>query len=130
MDLNAQNERMKKLDGIMSVAITNLFTLGKENKKICFYNFNRKDKRHLALLHIADYERQLFDYEFKIHTGVWNYILTRFKTKCKWLRRVSKSPEGYAKVDVELFIAHIENANNMPCSFSEIYTNYFKGLDR
>jgi len=130
MDINAQEERIKKLDMIMNIAVVNLYTLGKEKKKVCFYNFNRKDKRHLACLHIADLERQLFGFEFKIKVGLWDYVLTRWKIKCKWLKRNSKPTEEYAMVDIGDFVAHIENANHMFGSFSEIYSNYFRGLDR
>lgn len=121
---------IQELDRIMNAAMINLYTLGKANKKICFYNFNRKDERHLACLHIADLEGQLFSYKFKIKTGILDYALIRWKTKYKWLKRDTKPSKEYALVDVEDFIAHIERANELPNAFAKLYTEYFKRYDR
>lgn len=120
----------KQCDSLVNIAVLNFFTLGKETEKIMLYNVDRKDKRHLACIHIANIINQLFGFEFNIYCNFWDFIKLSWKCKSKkWLKR-SKNNVGYFVVDVEDFISNIENANGIPNAFEEIYNQYFKELDR
>ena len=110
----------KIYDGLINVALTNSYSLGKDNKRILLYNINIKDERHLAYIHIVSIV-SLFDY--------W-----KLRRKCKskkWLKRIKVDPSvSYTLLDVEDFISHIEKANDMKDVFAEIYREYYKEYDR
>lgn len=110
-------------DSLISVAVINLFTLGKENKKLHFINFNINDERHLAILKIA---RTLYDLEgfsITVNLNLIDYIILIKKLKCKyWVKRNHKK----AGIDTEDFVMHIEKANDAYGIFKHIYKKYYE----
>lgn len=121
----------KELDALTNVAFINFFTVGKETKKILLTNFDIKDSRHLACLHIAKLVKDIYEYEFYLDSDIFTYWKLNRKCKTKnWLKRPNKKLTKYCTVDVEDFISHIENANNIPLGFVKVYYEYFKGSDR
>lgn len=121
----------KELDTLTNIAFINFFTVGKHTKKILLTNFDIKNSRHLACLHIAKLVRDMYEYEFYLDSNIFTYW--KLNKKCrvkKWLKRPSRKLTEYSTVDVEDFISHIENANNLPLGFVKVYYEYFKGFDK
>lgn len=117
----------KRLDGIINVAYTNIFTLGKTTKKIVFLNFNPKDEGHLALYFIAVGATNIFNIEIRYNFSFWKFLW--FKIKHKEVKRYRGKKDGIYNIcfkDVDDFIGYIENANNEKGVFKKIYNEYFK----
>ena len=96
----------KNYDKFVNIALTNLFTLGKNNQILNFYNYQKNNDGHLAILHIASIARDVFDFQVKIKTSFFTYIKLKYKY-FSWLKRTKTKG-----VDIEQFIQFIENANN------------------
>ena len=124
----------KDYDNLMNVAFINAYTLGKDNKRLLLYNIDVKDERHLAFIHIVSLVKDIFGIEVFVSKGVNLFDYWRISRKCKtkkWLKRIKVDPQtSYTLLDVEDFISHIENANDRPGAFAEIYKEYFKESDR
>lgn len=123
----------KFYDALINVALTNSYSLGKDNKRLLLYNIDVKDERHLAYIHIVSMVRDLFGIEVFVSKGVniFDYWKLRRKCKTKWLKRIKVSPSvSYTLLDVEDFISHIEKANDMKDVFAEIYKEYYKEYDK
>ena len=120
-------------DALINVALTNSYSLGKDNKRLFLYNIDVKDERHLAYIHICSLVKDLFGIEVYVSKGVniFDYWKLRWKCKSKWLKRIKVNPlVSYTLLDVEDFISHIEKANDMKDVFAEIYKEYYKEYDR
>lgn len=113
-------DSQKKYDEFISIALINLFTLGKNNQILNFYNYQKDNDGHLAILHIASIARDVFNFQVKIRTSFFTYIKLKYK-HFSWLRR-AKSNE----IDIEQFVNFIENANNEKGIFAKIYQEYYK----
>lgn len=115
-----------KLDDLVNTAVINLFTLGKETNELNLFNFNRKDPRHWALIHIASLVRDIAGYKLNIHGSIidWVWIKWKFR-KLKGIKKTKK-----ATVDVEDFVKHVEDAYDAPNMFSRIYRDYYGFNDR
>ena len=112
----------KFYDALINVALTNSYSLGKDNKRLLLYNIDVEDERHLAYIHIVSMVRDLFGIEVFVSKGVniFDYWKLRKKCKAKWLKRIKIKPSvSYTLLDVEDFISHIEKANDMKDVFKE-----------
>ena len=124
---------LKELDSLMNVAIINFYTLGKNGEPLLLVGINPKDKRHLACVHIAKLIKDI--YQFQFYLPRYYMIYWRLSWKCKsnkWLKPITKKAikVPFKLVDVEDFISHIENANEKPGAFAELYDEYYKEYDR
>ena len=114
----------KNYDKFINIALTNLFTLGKNNQTLNFYNYQKNNDGHLAILHIANIARDVFNFQVKIKTSFFTYIKLKYKY-FSWLKR-TKTDE----IDIEQFIQFIEDANNEKGIFAKIYQEYYKRNER
>ena len=113
-------DSQKKYDKFVNIALTNLFTIGKDNQILNFYNHQKNNDGHLAILHIAGIARDVFNFQVKIRTSFFTYIKLKYKY-FSWLRRAKNN-----EIDIEQFIQFIENANNEKGIFKKIYQAYYK----
>ena len=110
----------KKYDQFINIALTNLFTLGKNNQTLNFYNYQKNNDGHLAILHIASIARDVFNFQVQIKSSFFTYI--KLKNKYfPWLRRTQING-----IDIEQFIQFIENASDEKGIFGKIYQEYYK----
>lgn len=115
-----------KSDDLVNTAVINLFTLGKETNELNIFNFNRKDPRHLALVHIATLVRDIAGYSVGIHGSFIDLIWVKWKfKKLKGIKKTRK-----ATVNAEEVVKHIEDAYDAPNAFSRIYRDYYSFNDR
>lgn len=113
-------------DQMINTAVVNLFTLSKkDNNELNLYNFDRTQKRHLAMLRIASIVRDLTGCDVKINTSLFNYFLIKRKLKMKWLKRTKKK-----SIDIEKEAKHIEEAYKFESDFVEIYQEYYADLNK
>ena len=110
----------KNYDKFVNIALTNLFTLGKNNQTLNFYNYQKNNDGHLAILHIANIARDVFNFQVKIKTSFFTYIKLKYRY-FSWLKRTKIN-----EIDIEQFIQFIENANNEQGIFEKIYQEYYK----
>ena len=110
----------KNYDKFINIALTNLFTLGKNNQTLTFYNYQKNNGGHLAILHIASIARDVFNFQVRIKTSFFTYIRLKYKY-FSWLKRTKING-----IDIEQFIQFIENANNEKGIFEKIYKEYYK----
>lgn len=115
-----------KADDLVNTAVINLFTLGKETNELNLFNFNRRDPRHLALIHITSLVKDIAGYKVSVHGSFITYLWIKWKfRKLKGIGNTKK-----ATVDMEDFIKHIEDAYEAPNAFSHIYRDYYSFNDR
>jgi len=113
------------MDAIVHVTIQDLFVLSKDGKIIKLSNFSFKNKSHLAILSISALMRNIFNFDIEIESDFFSYWFYNLKHKYKkFCKRVPKVGDG---INVDLLINNIENLNNLPSIFSEIYEKYYKG---
>lgn len=115
-------ERHPYFDKVINVALINLYTLSKEKQKIVLKNFNYKNESHRAIFEIAKIARDVFGFDIEFKGSIWHYLLTKIALKTKIISR-TKEKNG---IDVSNFIHHIEEANEDPTLFKEIYDFYYK----
>lgn len=117
------NDKEKFYDTIIQVALTNFYTLSKNNNegKIVLNNFYKKDKSHLCLLRIAEYST-LFGSQVFIKTNKLNGFIIKKKMHGANFRTTK---DNDYLIDCNEFIFHIENANQSFGIFEEIWENYF-----
>ena len=116
----------KVMDGLVNALLTNLITLTKEDREIYLFNYNRKDSRHWAAIHISSLLREISGTKVYLNCSLVDYLWMKWKfKKIKGIKRTKK-----ANVDIENELSHIENANNMKGIYSDIYRAYYHFTDR
>ena len=116
-----ENPNTDKLDKIIYTAVCNLYTLGKENKTICFKNFSFKDSSHLAMISIANIAHNVFNFSIKLKMSKFRLFFHKLKHHNIKFWESSKE-DG---IDIDDFIFHIEKAYNEPGAFVLIYLYYY-----
>ena len=107
-------------DIIQYVACVNAYTLSKEDHKVILREFNIHNMGHRQLLDILYSLRVFTDWTVYVECGLFDYLhLRRRKHQLKWVRR--SRAENWPTT--QEFIDHIEEANNCPGAFEEIYQN-------
>ena len=107
-------------DSVVSVALINMFTLSKEDNYIKFFEFNKKDPAHLALVAIGLIGRQIYNFEFGVETSFLNILWLRKKFRCKYIKKIKKG-----NINCNKFIIDIEEPNDKFGIFKEIYYAYY-----
>lgn len=120
-----------KLDVLVNVAFINFFTLGKDEPHILLNGIDINDKRHLACIHIAKLVSDMYGFNFYTDKNIIDHWKLSRKCKSKkWLKRINrknmKSINKLIPVDIEDFVSHIENANDIMDGFAEVYDEYYK----
>lgn len=113
-------------DKMLYTLAINLFTLGKDEKELNIFNFNKKDSRHWALIHAASSVRDITGFSVKLNVSFFTYLWAKWKFKnIKGIKRTKK-----ANVDAEDVVAHVEKAYEVDRGFSKIYKEYYRNSDR
>ena len=115
------NNKEKLYDTVLEIAMTNFYTLSKNNGEIALKNFDRKNKGHLCLIKVADLAT-LFGIKTYIKTNFFNCLLIKFITKNKTIK-TTRTKENL--VDCNEFINYIEEAYQSRGIFKEIWDAYF-----
>lgn len=116
----------KELDNMIYSLVANYITLGKNDKALNLSNFNKKDSRHLAAIHVASLVRDMIGYDLRINTSFMNYLWIKWKFKnIKGIKRTKNF-----NIDIEEEVKHIEDAYSAPDLFSKIYRTYYRYSDR
>ena len=122
----------QEYDGLINLTLTNLYTIGKKDKIIYLYDFNRKNKEHLYILQVAMLARDIFGFELRLGCSWINMFIINMKIRkhFKKIKRIRYSDEykGVKVQDIlELMrpdaIARLGNY----FTFSDIYTQYYEG---
>ena len=116
----------KKMDGLAFGLSANFYSRAKDDGEIYLFNFNRKDSRHWAAIHIASIIRDTMGLNVYINCSLIDYLWIKWKFKAiKKIKRTKK-----ANIDIEQEISHLENLNNAKGIFSDIYRYYYHFTDR
>ena len=117
---------MEKNDQMVNALMINMLTLSKTEKEICLYNFNRKDSRHWAAIHVASLLRDITGLKLSVNTSLFNYFW--IKWKFKKIKKIKRTKS--ANVNIEKEVAHIERSYEAEGQFSNIYRDYYHFTDR
>lgn len=116
----------EKYDQMVNALFMNMYTLSKEDGEIYLYNFNRKDSRHWAAIHIASLLKDISGRKLAVNTSLLNYLWIKWKfPKLKGIKRTKK-----ANINIEKEVAHIERTYEAEGHFSNIYRDYYHFTDR
>lgn len=123
--MEGYEETQRYYDSIVTVALTNMYTLGK-NQALVLKKFDRKNPSHICLLHIAEMAHSVFGLDVKLEQNIFERIIFLiFFKKFKWVKRCAKNA-ARAGIKCEDFIDHIEFANRDKGVFNKIYEAYYK----
>lgn len=111
----------KYYDTIINIALTNLYTLSKEDNRIVLSGFDRKNKNHLCLIQIAKYA-EMFGRDVYVKSSFIDRIVIKKKLGLK----VKNFKEECNDIYMDDFITYIEKANEDTNIFEEIYMEYFE----
>lgn len=117
---------MNTMESAVYTATINLFTLGKQEKELNIYAFNRRDPGCAALLHIASIVRDLVGYKIRVNCSLIDFLWIKWKFKTIKGLKLTKEQNVNAKV----FIDDIEQAYKQPGIFKEIYKEFYQESDR
>lgn len=115
-----------KLDQICTIAIYNLYTIGKDKKTIYLKGFDYKNKAHKCILNLALSARSMYGFDIKLDMKLIPFLIVKYSWKIALVKRMDKWEVAAAKVTVDEFINHIESCNEMPGVFEEIQTTYYE----
>lgn len=117
-------DKEKTYNHLSNIALINLYTISKENKKIILTNFSFKNKNHLFLLHMAKVLHNIYEYEIFVDDKFFNFIkykITHIKDKF-----IHRSKKLISCVNVDDFLAHIASAQNVENNiWTKIYNDFF-----
>ena len=104
--------QMSKYDLVSNVAAINMFSFGKETKRIELPNYNYKNLAHVALFNIAAGTAPLFHYNIYIGTNIFTFIKLKLTNK-----KYKKIKFLWGKKNLEMpscneFIDGMERSNN------------------
>jgi len=116
----------RKMDGLAFALSSNFYTLAKEDKEMYLFNFNRKDSRHWAAIHIASIIRDTIGLKLYVNCSLIDYLWIKWKFKA--IKKVKRTKK--ANIDIEQELSNLENANNVKGIFSDIYRYYYSYADR
>lgn len=117
-------EKQKFYDAVINISITNFFTLAKQGHGIVILKGYNNSIAHKCVLKIAEMSKMI-GVDVKILMPWYKYLFYIKFTKNNWCKRV-KSEDGGRAIDLNEFIAHVEESNNYPNLYSEIYNEYYK----
>lgn len=96
-----------QLDQIANVAITNLYTISKEDHIIRLSEINYNDDRHWIILNMVSYACTYMDRTAWLDMSLWQFWKFRRHIKNKKIKRVRNN----GGMTCEQFLNDIENAN-------------------
>lgn len=119
-------EYYQKLDHIVEITLTNIYSLSKEKQKIVLNNFNPKNKDHLYFFHVALMARNMFSFPIEVDLGVidtWflNWKIHKFYDKIKR----NKEEKGINVEEVLTFMQPALKELGEEFSYSKIYEEYY-----
>lgn len=114
-------DKLQTFDNMLNAVVINLYTISKEDGIIKLANFNLKNKKHYILLNSAIFMSQSMERQIHIGVSFWQYI----KIRLKWPNFYIKRVKNLKDFDCTDFMEHIEQANNYPNAFLEIYDLYY-----
>lgn len=129
MTTNSIHKKYKfsALDKAATCATINFYTISKEKKRIELKDFNRRNKEHMALLHISQSARVLHGSDVFIDTSFWDYLYLKIKYLRRFKIKRLKSCENIKfNPTCDEFISFIENQLHTPGVFIQIYEEYYK----
>ena len=119
-------ELEKKMDGLVYALTSNFYTLAKEDNEMYLLNFNRKDSRHWAAIHVASIVRDVLGLKLYVNCSLIDYLWIKWKFKSiKKIKRTKK-----ANIDIEQELSNLEKANDAKGIFSDIYRYNYHYTDR
>lgn len=71
----------RKIDSICDIAITNIYTASKKDKKIVLSNIDVNNEDHMFLVNIGIIARDIFDWPIYFCGNIWNWFKLYRKTK-------------------------------------------------
>lgn len=110
------------LDKVADIVMKDLYCLGKEDNQLSLVDFSFKNKEHIAFLHLCNAAHNVFNYELKIYANWFTFFIYNFKYKLKTFCTRIKTKDG---IDVETYINTIEEKNNLPLVFTDIFYAYY-----
>lgn len=119
-------ERLDKYDELINSTMVNLYMMSeKGQKKLTFSNLNRYDKAHLTLLNIIKNAHTMWNIEFEVKVGFWDFQWIKRNLKATgWMTR-NKEANNDADIDCYSFIKAIETFADVKGYFADIYDEYY-----
>ena len=71
----------RKIDNICDIAITNIYTVSKKDKKIVLSNIDVNNKDHMFLVNIGIIARDILDWPIYFFGDIWTWFKLYRKTK-------------------------------------------------
>jgi hypothetical protein len=120
-------------DGMIATALEAIWELSSEDKVIRLYRFDRKNKGHMCILHIALMARDLYQYPVEVDASWWeivclNHQLRKYFDKVKRFKlKVGENDNKGVNVPMMIDGFRAIAIEHFGCvNFKEIYEAYYE----
>lgn len=121
------DEQYRKYDTVISEIIGHIAEKTNENGVLRLQAFNRKNKEHMLVYHVAQMMRGIYNYELELDCSWWSRFVINHKHR-KIFEKVGKVPDFSCDgiwVDDLMVWLHVKLEYIF--NFAEIYEAYYEG---
>ena len=120
------NEQYRQYDTVISEIISYIVEKASENGVLRLQVFDRKNKEHMLVYHVAQMIRGIYHYELELDCDWWSRLVINHKHR-KIFEKVGKAPDfSYDGIWVDELIDWLHVKLDYIFNFAEIYEAYYE----
>ena len=121
------DEEYRKYDTVIGEIISHIVEAANENGVLRLQAFNRKNKEHMLVYHVAQMVSGIYNYELQLDCGWWDRLVINHKHR-KIFEKVGKAPDySLDGIWVDELVDWLHVKLDYTFNFAEIYEAYYEG---
>jgi hypothetical protein len=121
------DEEYRKYDTVIGEIISHIVEETDKNGVLRLQAFNRKNKEHMLVYHVAQMMRGIYNYELQLDCSWWDRLIINHKHR-KIFEKVVKAPDySIDGIWVDELVDWLHVKLDYSFNFAEIYEAYYEG---
>ena len=121
------DEQYREYDTVIGEIVGCIIEVTRESGVLRLQGFNRKNKEHMLVYHVAQMMRSIYNYELELDCSWWSRLVINHKHR-KIFEKVGKVPYfSFDGIWVNDFVDWLHAKLEYIFNFDEIYEAYYEG---
>ena len=121
------DEEYRKYDTVIGEIISHIVEETDKNGVLRLQAFDRKNKEHMLVYHVAQMMRGIYNYELQLDCSWWDRLIINHKHR-KIFEKVGKAPDySIDGIWVDELVDWLHVKLDYTFNFAEIYEAYYEG---
>jgi hypothetical protein len=121
------DEQYREYDTVIGEIISHIVEETDKNGVLRLQAFDRKNKEHMLVYHVAQMMRGIYNYELQLDCSWWDRLIINHKHR-KIFEKVGKAPDySIDGIWVDELVVWLRVKLDYTFNFAEIYEAYYEG---